>query len=253
MRKTVQYQWFLYFLAFAAAWFAPANDMQAGGFTPDMNPMAPGMMGVADQGDAVEMGQRLGKFMGSFMREMKNTPEGVERAPRAPEREYHSYPESRRDVDPRDRERDYDRRGEATRVVPQYVTPPYDPWGAGRGTTPLLDNDPWGSGSGSYSNRSYSSPYYGPGGTLSGPSGWGDSAPSQWAEQEWRRSRGYYGAGLAPWEYHDQGPDPRAERRWRDPSYYDRDYDPRDREATDGAYGHPSPWSGGYDRGSRWW
>ncbi|MBF0296223.1 MAG: hypothetical protein HQL96_13625 [Magnetococcales bacterium] len=217
-----------------------------------MNPMSPGIMGVADQGDAVEMGQRLGKFMGSFMREMKNSPEGVERAPRGAEREIHPYPENRRDADPRDR--DYDRRGgEAARVVPQYVMPPYDPWGAARGTAPLMDNDPAWGGSG-YSNRhQYSSPYYGQGGYWPGPTGWGDSAPSVSAEQEWRRSRGYYGAGLAPWEYQEPGLDPRAERRWRDPSYYDPDYDPRDRDATDGAYGHPSPWSGRNDRGNRWW
>ncbi|MBF0628066.1 MAG: hypothetical protein HQL91_07580 [Magnetococcales bacterium] len=220
---------------------ATSHPATAGGMTPDMTALSPGMMGVADQGDATEMGQRMGKFMGSFMREMKNAPErgDANEGWRAESRGREPV-ESRRGNWRDDEETRRSGRGEQPREVLRYV-PLYDPWGADRGA-PYMEQELWGG-----------SPYYGRT-PYPGRGAWNEPGPYGWAaDQNWERGRGYYGAGLAPWETHEPPPDPRTERRWLDPSYYDRP-DPR----VDPAWEEPpgqrpyGPWSGGGRRGS-WW
>lgn len=205
--------------------------------------MAPGMVGVADQGDAVEMGQRLGKFMGSFMREMKTTPERSEsddaasRYPQRDSRRYYNAPESGRDYGP-DNHRRNGTDGNGQRNTEYRFLPLYDPWGADR-----RGGDGW--------ETSARSPY-----PEAVPYGWASGPYMGAGDYDWMRTRGYYGAGLAPWEAYDRGPDPRGERRWRDPSYYDPDFDPRYSEPAQGAPAPAwsSPWSGGGRRGGGpWW
>ncbi|MBF0437883.1 MAG: hypothetical protein HQL93_02055, partial [Magnetococcales bacterium] len=211
---------FLLFLAVGAISIAHPNRVLGGGLTPDMTSMSPtmmspGMMGIADQGDSVEMGQRFGKFMGSFMREMKNPSERTDsdesnrrdnyRSTREPTNSYRD-----REMDSRrDRYVEGDQRGhnETLRYVPLY-----DPWGADRGN-PLMDSGGW--------NSTYENPYQRRGSYRDpGPYGWA-------ADRNWDSGRSYYGAGLAPWEMNEPQPNSRSERRWFDPSYYDRDYDHR--------------------------
>lgn len=248
----MRYRVLLLVLAMSANWLQQPNSVYGGGFTPDVTSMAPGMVGVGDQGDAVEMGQRLGKFMGSFMREMKNPNEGVasdERSTRNSQREYRNYRD--RD-DPRDFESDPRRNrneGEAQRRNSESLrfVPLYDPWGAEDRGNPLLDYDSWGgyNGSSRYGSYERSGPY-----ERSEP--YRDVGPYGWAaDQNWNSGRGYYGAGLAPWERQELGPNPRSERRWRDPSYYDPDFNPKVSDPTDGAYG-PLPWQATPRSGRNW-
>lgn len=280
MRKVLHYRAFLLVLACGAAWVGNASTASGGGMTPDMTSMAPGMMtpglmGASDQGDAVEMGQRLGKFMGSFMREMKTSPERMESDDKSMRQTYREPRHSRDTMDDnRDNWRDYEsdapdrsRRGRAnardefrdgregrqelnSSRPPQYLLPTYDPWGAVDRGNPLLDYDSWGGPEGRSYNRpgsnygGYRNPYNG---------GYG---PENAADYNWNRGRKYYGAGLAPWESYDSGSDPYAERRWRDPSYYDPEYTPRYTDPGDGGYGpnwQPSPWSSGTPRRDYWW
>ncbi|MBF0271650.1 MAG: hypothetical protein HQL98_06285 [Magnetococcales bacterium] len=206
--------------------------------TPDMTALSPGMVGIADQGDATVMGERMGKFMGSFMREMKNAPDRTDA-----NENWRGDSRGSPSVDAqRNRDRDNSNARGEPREVLRYV-PLYDPWGADRGN-PYLETEMWG---GPYGTHRYPAP----------SSNWNEPGPYGWAaDQNWYRGRGYYGAGLAPWESHEPPQDPNAERRWHDPSYYDRQ-DPA------AAYGPPppedpsaprayAPWSNGSRRGN-WW
>lgn len=131
-------------------------------------------------GELQDMGERFGRFMGSFMQEMGKS--GAKRdagvtggvdgnrgsagasdgryAPQADERRYGPVEGNGRNV--------Y-----------RYRTPVpmYDPWGAnqwGYWNSPLMEYDPWGSS-------------------------------SSHADWDWERRRNYYGSGaIAPWE-HDPG------------------------------------------------
>ncbi|MBF0190496.1 MAG: hypothetical protein HQL99_05020 [Magnetococcales bacterium] len=226
----------LYLLTASALWVATPVPGSAGGLTPDMTALSPGMMGIADQGDATVMGERMGKFMGSFMREMKNAPDRVDTN------------EGWRGGQPAEALRQPDRdnrsgRGEEPREVLRYV-PLYDPWGADRGN-PYLEPGVWGG--------PYGSPHY------QGRSpGWNEPGPYGWAaDQNWNRGRGYYGAGLDPWESQEPPPDPYTERRWHDPSYYNRQeppagYGPHTWEDPHAPRAY-APWSNNGTRRGNWW
>ncbi|MBF0341788.1 MAG: hypothetical protein HQL95_12635 [Magnetococcales bacterium] len=217
------------------------SQSHAGGMTPNMTPVTPGMTGMADQGDATEMGQRMGKFMGSFMRELKSPNDRADsgEAWRGEPRVREPSNDSRRGFWREDEEQARRSNREVTRYVPLY-----DPWGADRGGWDLENL-----GSGSSYGRPYP-PGYG--------HGWNESAPYGWgSDPNWDRARNYYGAGLAPWENFTPPPDPREERRWRDPSYYDkpdtRYVNPPPME--DSQYGPRStaPWSNWNGRRGSWW
>ena len=177
------------------------------------------------------MGQRFGKFMGSFMREMgaPGMPKGVPSAsatgrvgrepvpPREPMRE-RAYQAPLRDREHRryEREGDFRRERSRGRQDSPYYAPSYDPWGAySWGRRPFRDDD-WG-GVGS------------------------------WAERDWARGRDYYGAGIAPWENrrwgYGGGP---GRSRWGDGGHGDYTREPYSR-----GYGPPEryPRGGGYYRG----
>lgn len=207
--------------------------------TPGM-PGMPGVMGATDQGDATEMGQRMGKFMGSFMREMKPPQEQTGEG-------WRGEPRMREPVDGR-RSHEYDpaaRRGEP-REMYRYM-PLYDPWGVAERGSPYPEWELWG-GNSPYHGRSHPPGYGNP---------WNDPGSLGWAATgDWDRGRGYYGAGLPPWDTHEPPLDPRAERRWHDPSYYERPrLGPGYRLPEDEPQAAPRsyrPWSDGYRRGS-WW
>ncbi|MBF0261755.1 MAG: hypothetical protein HQL97_07990 [Magnetococcales bacterium] len=234
---------------------APTPEADAGNPVAEVMPSVPGMpgtsgipgvpgtlVGATDQGDAVEMGHRLGKFMGSFMREMKTpqeqaTGEGVRGEPRMRE--------------PTDGRRgtwsEYDqggRRGDQ-REMYRYM-PLYDPWGMTERGSPYPE---WELGE----NR----PYYGRPNSPGYGNSWNEPGSLGWAAiNDWDRTRGYYGAGLSPWEAREPPPDPRAERRWHDPSYYEPPrMGPGYRLPEDEPQAAPRsyrPWNDGYRRGS-WW
>ncbi|MEO5347039.1 MAG: hypothetical protein H7834_11765 [Magnetococcus sp. YQC-9] len=202
--------------------------------------MAAGM----DQNDPMEMGERMGKFMGSFMREMKDPQERLDSG-----EGWRGVPRMR---EPADSRRsgwgDYDaggRRGEP-REGTRYM-PLYDPWGVTNRGSPLPESELWGS-SPSYYGRSHYPGYGNP---------WNDPGSYGWAaNRDWDRGRGYYGAGLTPWEAYELPPDPRAERRWYDPSYYEApSYGPGYRLPGDEPSAPPragNPWQYGSHRGG-WW
>ncbi len=251
----MRYRVFLLVLAISASWLNQPNRAYGGGFTPDITSMAPGMVGVGDQGDAVEMGQRLGKFMGSFMREMKTTPERMDaneqQSSRNTRQSYRSSPE--RNEYSQDDEQNFNYESKRNRnesntqsrnnSTPQYL-PLYDPWGVEDRGNPLLDHDTWGS--------RYDRPYspYGPSSERRSDGyvdGYRSTGPyGRAADFNWDRGRNYYGAGLAPWENSEPMYNSRDERRWHDPSYYEPDYNPRYWDHREGPYGpprNPSPWS----------
>ncbi|MBF0214402.1 MAG: hypothetical protein HQM00_12735 [Magnetococcales bacterium] len=178
------------------------------------------------------------------MREMKNTPERGDSAEGWQGEGRSREPATSRRGSWRDDEESA-RSGRNEREVLRYV-PLYDPWGATERGNPYAESELWG-------NHPYGrSPYYHPGdrpsGNEPGPYGWA-------ADYSWDRGRGYYGAGLAPWEAYEPPPNLRSERRWLDPSYYDHQesgpyYGPGEEGYAPRAY---APWSGSGSRRGNWW
>ncbi|MBF0614422.1 MAG: hypothetical protein G8237_05795 [Magnetococcales bacterium] len=245
MRKSNYYKSQSIVLAMALSWLTMTQKAAAEGMTPTMTSLKPNMMGIAaDQGDATEMGQRMGKFMGSFMREMKNNPERNEPGEgwRGENRNREYMEPSRRGYWREDEEGQRGYRGEGREVIRQ--VPLYDPWGA-TSNPYLMEPELWGG------NPYYGRPHH--------PyrNGWSEPGPYGWAaDYNWERGRGYYGAGLAPWETYEPPHDPRSERRWHDPTYYDqppdspREFAPWREDPYGGGRGYGPHWGG--RRGS-WW
>lgn len=194
------------------------------------------------KGELQDMGERFGRFMGSFVQEMGQAAVKQETDPT-------SRLGSRRATEGRQtwglsdagREREGWRSGSLSdgssdvgngqrRARYRSSFPAYDPWGAqdwGYRDSPIRSYDPWGS-------------------------------PAGYADWDWEMGRGYYGSGaLAPWEH-----DPRdggvygPGRDWRT-NRYDGDFNAIN---PDGGYGKrydgpSSGWGGrswgrdGYDPG----
>lgn len=169
--------------------------------------------GGSRKGEMAEMGERFGKFMGSFMQEAGRSGMGREtgtsegRDAGSPGRSGYDgrnydyqqgerpgeKPGERRPSSVDDRELRY---GASRRYPP---VPTYDPWGASPwsrwDSVPVIDHDPWVSS-------------------------------STFADWDWARRKRYYGSGVVgPWELPGPGWSGTHEPYWRggggyDPGYY---------------------------------